>query len=291
MDWLSLPPLSALRAFAAFAETGNVVQAGEALNVSHAAISQQLRALERHMGVTLLDRSKRALVLTDAGDRLARALELGFGAIGDTVQDLTGAGAQRPLHVTTTPSFAAFWLLPRLSEFRLRHPEIDLVVDPTPALSGLEPGGIDLALRYGQGKWPGLQSEPLLISPIIVVAAPDLIGGRRIDSPADLSGLPWLEELGTTEAGNWLRSKGVDQGIAGGRVQLPGNLLATAVREGQGVGVMVRHFARADLQSGRLVELFCEDGEGAGYHIVTRPGALRPAARTFVAWLRRHKSL
>ncbi|MCA0871742.1 LysR family transcriptional regulator [Seohaeicola saemankumensis] len=291
MDWLSMPPLAALRAFAAFAEAGNVVRAGEAMNVSHAAVSQQLRALEAHLGVALLDRSGRALVMTDAGERLARALELGFGAIGDAVQELTGAGAQRPLHVTTTPSFAAFWLLPRLSEFRLRHPEIDLVVDPTPALTRLEPGGIDLALRYGQGNWPGLQSEPLLISPIIVAAAPALIRGLRIESPADLSNLPWLEELGTTEAGNWLRSKGVEQGIAGGRLQLPGNLLAGALREGQGVGVMVRHFAEPDLRSGQLVELFCEADEGAGYHIVTRPGPLRPEAKTFVSWLRRHRSV
>lgn len=90
MDWKVMPPMASLRAFSAFAETGNLVQAGQALNVSHAAISQQLRALEAHLGVALVDRSGRSLALTAEGARLARALALGFGAIQGAVQELTG---------------------------------------------------------------------------------------------------------------------------------------------------------------------------------------------------------
>ena len=89
MDWRILPPLSALRAFAAFAETGNVVAAGKALGVSHAAISQQLRALEQHLDVTLLDRSGRSMHLTTEGERLARGLRAGFGAIVEVVAEIT----------------------------------------------------------------------------------------------------------------------------------------------------------------------------------------------------------
>lgn len=290
MDWLEMPPLAALRAFSAFAERRNVVEAGAALNVSHAAISQQLRGLESHLGVALLDRSGRALSLTDEGERLAHAVELGFGAIESAVQDLTGADAARPLHVSATPSFSAVWLVPRLADFRARHPGIDLVIDPTPVLASLKPGGIDVALRYGDGTWPGLKSEPLLISPMVIVAAPALLAGRVIRHPSDLANLPWLEELGTTEAGNWLRSEGVEHGVSGGRMQMPGNMLLDAARDGQGVAVTVRHFVEPDLRSGRLVELFSR-GDGAGYHIVTRPGAPRPAARAFAAWLRRVRSI
>jgi LysR family glycine cleavage system transcriptional activator len=290
MSLSELPPLAALKSFSAFAEAGNVAQAGAALNVSHAAISQQLRLLERHMGVALLDRTGRALVLTTEGRKLADALSLGFGAITTAVQDLIGADADRPLHISTTPTFAASWLMPRLPGFRATHPDIDLMLDPSPQLVPLSPGGIDIALRYGSGDWPGLISEPLLQSAMIVVAAPKLLKGCRIDSPADLAQFPWLEELGTTESTNWLRSKGVADGIVRGTMQVPGNLLLDGARDGQGVAVIVRHFVQADLNAGRLVALF-EEETSSGYHIVTRPDVLRPAARTFVRWLRKQNSL
>jgi len=286
MNWRDLPPLASLRAFAAFSQTGNVTLAGAALNVSHAAISQHLRGLETHLGISLLDRSGRALTLTAEGDQLARALDLGFGAIGAAVQDLKGADADRPLHISCTSSFAASWLMPRLPGFRALHPEINLMLDPSPTLVTLKPGGIDVAIRYGQGDWPGLEVEMLLASPIVIVAAPGLLKTKGKITPAELVNYPWLEELGRTEVSNWLASYGVQSSKVASRVQVPGNLVLDGVRAGQGVVVMVRHFVEDDLKSGRLVELFCET-DTRGYHIVTRPGVLRPAARQFVQWLRR----
>ncbi|MEP1330149.1 LysR family transcriptional regulator [Pseudophaeobacter sp.] len=289
MDWLTLPPLAALRAFAAFAEHGNVSKAGAALNVSHAAISQQLRSLEEQLGAVLVDRSARALSLTSDGQHLAQALLLGFGAIQTAVSDIGTRGAVRPLHISCTPMFAANWLMPRLAEFRARNPEIDLVLDPSGELVQLSPGGIDIALRYGDGSWPGLEAEILLASPMVVVAAPDLLQGQQVCAPEDLLDFPWLEELGTTEAAHWLRSRGVADAIRGSRIKLPGNLLMQAVREGQGVAVGVRDFVSEDIDAGRLLELFVEN-QGRGYHIVTRPGVQRTQARQFIAWLRRQRN-
>lgn len=288
MNWLDMPPLSMLRAFSAFAQTGSVTKAGEALNVSHAAISQHLRGLEAHLDTPLLDRSGRALVLTEQGQRLADAVTLGFGAIGTAVQELSAEDAVRPLHISTTPTFAAQWLMPRLHGFRGAHPEIDLMLDPSAAVVALAPGGIDVALRHGKGEWPGLVSEPLLESLLVVVAAPSLLRGKVIADPRDLADFPWLEELGTSESSQWLRAKGVSRGIVGGRVQMPGNLLLDAVRDGQGVSVVVRDFVEPDLRAGRLMELFSE--APSAYHIVTRPGVLRPHAKAFVRWLRRQRS-
>ncbi len=281
-----MPPLAALRAFTAFAETGNVVQAGVALNVSHAAISQQLRALEAHLGAALLDRSGRALALTADGVHLARALQLGFGAIEAAVQEISAAGAARPLHVTCTPMFAAHWLMPRLAEFQASHPEIDLVLDPRGEIVELKPGGIDLAIRYGDGNWAGMDTRMLLQSPMVVIAAGSLLRGRNVAAPEDLLDLPWLEELGTTEASRWLESRGVTDSLRGSRTRLPGNLLMQAVRAGQGVAVSVQAFVEEDLQAGRLCALFTE-GEDRGYHVVTRSGVIRPEARKFAAWLSR----
>ncbi|RLK00626.1 LysR family transcriptional regulator [Ruegeria conchae] len=286
MDWLKLPPLAALRAFAAFAEKRNVVEAGAALNVSHAAISQQLRVLEKYLGAALLDRSGKALTLTADGEHLARALQLGFGAIEAAVGDLARSGLDRPVHVSLTSSFAASWLMPRLPVFRESHPEVNLILDPSAEVVDLRPGGVDIAIRYGPGGWSGVHSEMLLQSPVVIVAAPKLLGGKTSLTPSELAQLPWLEEVGTTEATSWLAEHGVGPERGAGRTQLPGNLVLDGLRAGQGVTVTVRHFVEQDIKAGRIVELYAEP-DARGYHIVTANSALRPAVRTFAGWLRR----
>ena len=289
MNWQNLPPVPALRAFAAFVDKGSLTAAGAALNVSHAAISQQLRHLERHLDLTLFDRTGRSLTLTPAGEQLAAATTAGFQRMIDVVEELTGADADRPLHVSTTPNFAVSWLMPRLPDFRARHPDIDIMIDPALQLVTLAPGGIDIAIRYGDGNWPGLDSEPLLNSPMVVVAAPSLMGTRTVDSPADLASAPWVEELGTSEATRWLAANGVEPDPARRRMALPGNMMLDAARDGQGVAVAVRSFVEGDLAAGRLVALFTAPRTD-GYHIVTRPGVLRPPVKAFLKWLRHQKS-
>lgn len=290
IPWLTLPSLSALRAFSVFAETGSVTAAGRRLNVSHAAISQQIRALEARLSVPLVDRMPRGLVMTAEGRRLAAALDAGFGEIARVVEELGRETAGRPLKVTTTPSFAAGWLMPRLADFRARHPDIDLVIDASgePQRIGpqrIGPGDADLAIRYGGGDWPGLDAVLLVPSPIVVVASPSLIGGRRVDSVADVADLPWMQELGTNEASELLESFGIARATAG-MTSLPGNLMADAARDGQGVAFTARAFVAADIAAGRLIPLF-ESGENDGYFLVTRPGLQRPPVRAFIAWARR----
>ena len=286
MNWRNLPPLSALRAFAAFAETRNIVAAGEALGVSHAAISQQLRGLEGHLDVALLDRSGRNLELTVAGARLAQALHSGFSGMIDAVEEITGQMEARPLHVSVTPTFAASWLMPRLSKFRAAHPDVDLMIDPSANVVALGADGIDIAIRYGAGPWQGTVSEMLLQSPMVVVAAPSLVGNKPITDLNELAEYPWLEEFGTSESTRWFRRFGVE-GMAKGLMQVPGNLMLDGARDGQGVAVTVREFVARDIAAGRLRVLHTEEQREAGYHIVTRPGVLRKSAKDFVSWLRR----
>lgn len=288
MDWRDLPPLSALRAFAAFAEEGSVVAAGDALGVSHAAISQQLRSLETHLDLVLLDRSGRALSLTPDGMQMAEAVRTGFGGMISMAQVLTGARASRPLHISLTPTFAASWLMPRLPRFREKFANVDLMLNPTPKIADLGPDGVDLAIRHGTCDWPGLECEMLVQSPIVVVAAPSLIGADGPPpEPAALARLPWLEELGRSEADAWLEQQGVHREAGYGMMQLPGNLLLEAARSGQGVAVTVRCFVEDDIAAGRLRVVAVEDAFGAGYYIVTKPGVMRPALKSFVQWLRR----
>lgn len=287
MHWTALPPLAALRAFAAYAETGSVQKAGAALNVSHAAISQQIRNLESHLGLTLLDRSGRAARLTHEGHRMAEALADGFGAIAARVAELTGADAARPLHVSTTPSFASNWLMPRLADFRSLHPDIDIMIDPNPALTNPQPGGIDVAIRFGAGNWPGLDTEMLVPTSIAVVAATELIGLHPADCAEHLLRFPWLQELGTSESTAWLRSQGVTEARTAGMIHLPGNLMLEAARQGQGILVTAKEWVLGDIAAGRVRLLF-EEPPGKGYHIVTAAGLTpRPALKPFLKWLRK----
>lgn len=286
MNWTALPPLSALRAFSAYAEAGSVQKAGTALNVSHAAISQQIRNLESHLGLKLLNRTGRAAQLTAEGRQLAEALSDGFGRIASEVAALTGADAARPLHISTTPSFAGNWLMPRLAEFRGLHPEIDIMIDPNPAITDPEPGGIDVAIRFGAGHWPGLNAEMLIPTTIAVVAATELIGTHPASCPEDLLRFPWLQELGTSESTAWLRQQGVTDARTAGLIHLPGSLTLEAARQGQGVLVTAKEWVLDDIAAGRLTLLF-EEPAGKGYHIVTAPGVPRPALREFLRWLRR----
>ncbi|MGV6850479.1 MAG: LysR family transcriptional regulator [Marinibacterium sp.] len=284
MDWRTLPPLSALRAFAAYAETRSVERAGAALNVSHAAISQQIRRLEEHLGTALVDRSSRALSLTADGAELAQALGEGFGTILAGVEAVARRETERPLMISVTPTFAAVWLVPRLARFRESHPEIDLMIDASAELRPLGRGGIDAALRYGDGAWPGLDAAPIVASPIAITAAPELVGNAVIKDPADLRAYPWLQEMGTSEASSWLAGKGGKHSPPKGLTSLPGYMLVEAARQGQGIAITSTLAVAEDIASGRLRLLF-EEARDKGYFLVTRPGPQRPALRNFCRWV------
>ena len=285
MNWTDFPSLNSLRAFATVAETGSYSRAGTGLNVSHAAISQQVKALEARLGVTLVIREGRGIKLTDEGSALARHLARGLAAIREGVETLTGAAATRPVQVTMSPAFAVSWLMPRIMDFQHHHPGVTLMLNPTAEVIELAPGGIDMAIRFGGGDWPGMEVTPLLLPDMVVVAARELIGRQVITDPAMLVEMPWLQELGTTEVAEWMERQGVTPERPLMITHMPGNLIMEAARRGAGLTYTARCFVDKEIQSGQLVELSSENNTG-GYYIVTRPGVLRPPVREFVKWLK-----
>ena len=285
MNWSDLPSLTSLRAFAAVAETKSYSRAGLDLNVSHAAISQQVRALEARLGVTLVVREGRTIRLTDAGATLASNLTKGLAAIREGVEALVDADAKRPVQVTTSPAFAASWLMPRIADFRRRYPGIALMLNATAEVLELIPGGIDIAIRFGDGDWPGMVVRSLLLPDMIVVAAPALLGDRDPDDPATLLDLHWLQELGTNEVAEWMERHCVRSRRPSMITHMPGNLILEAVRRGDGVTYTARCFVEEDIKSGRLVVLSSERNAG-GYYVVTRGGTLRPSAQAFLKWVK-----
>jgi LysR family glycine cleavage system transcriptional activator len=289
MDWSALPPLSMLRAFEAAARCGGFSAAARELNVTHAAVAQQVRGLEDRLGTRLMRREGRGLALTHEGRRLAERLGEGLSVMRAGVAELLDAVADRPVHLTLATGFASGWLTHRLGDFRAERPDIELMLNPTASVVDLARSEFDFAIRYGRGEWEGVRAERLLVSPTVVVAAPEVVSRAAIERPEDLLRAPWVQELGVREFAAWLAARGVDAGAKRDVVHLPAHMALDAIRAGQGVGLTTRLLVARDIAEGRLVALFDDEGAapGAGYWLVRRPGPLRPSAAAFAAWLRR----
>lgn len=286
MNFASLPSLNSLRAFTLVSETGSFSAAASALNVTHAAVSQQVRGLEAQLGATLVTRQGRRIALTEDGKTLAKHLHDGFAKIIEGVNAFSQADDRRPLHVTMTPSFAVSWLMPRISDFKHLHPEIELMLNPTVGVVELEPGGIDLAIRFGPGQWDGFDCEPLLLTDYVIVASKELIGDKDITKPEMLLSYPWLQELGSSEVSDWLSTQGL---LATDRLNvshMPGYMILDGIRRGDGISATAEAFVQTDIDDGRLIVLFRGTTPSTGYHLVTRPGVHRAPLKTFTKWLK-----
>lgn len=284
---MKLPPLTALRAFEAAARHGSLSAAARELNVTHAAIAQQVKKLEEWFGVSLMQRAGRGVETTGQGGRLALGLGEGFAAMQTAVDALSEDDATRPLKITLTPSFAANWLMPRLGSFRAAHPDIEIMLNPTAQAIDLIAEGYDLGFRFGAGVWTGLEAEHILDGGHAVFAATSLLKGRKVDTPADVAALPWVQELGMDERGVWLKAHGVEESGPRNVLHMPGSLVIDAIRRGDGVGNTGRVWFEKDVADGTVVALF-DDGTTAhlGYWMAYRPGPHRPPLKAFLQWVR-----
>ena len=285
MDWLRLPPLNSLRAFAAVATAGSYAGAAGHLNVTQAAVSQQVKALENRIGIALVHRVGRGIELTRSGAQLARDLEAGFDIISRGVERINEEAMLRPVQVTMPPAFAVEWLMPRVGEFQRANPEITLMLNPTSQIVELRPGGIDVAIRYRDQRRAEPDVEAVLKTDMVVIGAPSLIGARDLSDYKSLADLPWLQELGTNEAAEWFTFHGIVPKRPLAINHMPGNLIMPAVRRGDGITYTARAFFTEDIAAGRVVVLASETLFGV-YHIETSPGRQRPEVQAFIKWLR-----
>jgi LysR family glycine cleavage system transcriptional activator len=285
MDWRQIPSLSALRAFEAAARTGSLSEAARELNVTHAAIAQHLRKLEEHVGRALMRREGRGMALTEDGRRLAQPLGQAFGQIADAMRAISDDPG-RPLAVTLTPSFAAQWLMPRLGDFWAKHADVPLTLHPDRHIVDLARDGMDLAIRYGDGKWPNLQAEMLTPADFCVVAAPNLLDGRENFSLEELAAMPWVIEEDWPEQLAYMSRIGLDVSRIRTTMVPTEELALSAARQGYGLHVELGTLVADDLATGRLRSVHCAPVSGLGYYLVTRPGPVKANLRLFMRWLK-----
>ncbi|MFT5259869.1 MAG: LysR family glycine cleavage system transcriptional activator [Saprospiraceae bacterium] len=256
------------------------------LNVTRPAVSQQIRNLESHLGEPLMQRGRCGVVLTVQGEALAHTALTTFASIAFATERFTTSRSSRVLHITTTPMFASGFLVPRLASFRAAHPGIELMLNPTSELIDLNLGGVDAAIRYGNGDWEGVESELLFKGSFAVVGATSLVGNRKVTKPAEILDYPIFQELGSTEFSDWMDRQGLEPGSEAKITRMPGNLLLDELRRGEGIVATVPRFIEKDLNEGSLSVLF-EDRLDSGYYAVTRPDTSRAPLRTFLNWLDR----
>src|SRR2546422_208727 len=177
-----LPPLETFRFFEAAARHLNFTQAAEEMHVTHGAVSQRIKRLEELLGTPLFRRSGRGMLLTDEGRRLLERVRAAISEIAEGVEAIRPRNKDRSLTISTVPCFAAYWLLPRLADFNEHHPDIQVNIRAALSLTDFTRDGVDMALRFGPGKWAGLTSIKLYDEELVPVCSPAFPRGTRTSS-------------------------------------------------------------------------------------------------------------
>lgn len=286
----NLPSLNAMRAFEAAARHGSIKHAAEELYVTSGAVSQQIKALEEALGRPLFVRSHRAIETTEAGEALSLTLRDAFQRMTDTIERMFPGDESGPLTVSVSPSFAAKWLVPRLGRFRQRHPEIDVRVSATGRLVDFYREDVDLAVRHGRGRYPGLRSEWLLSGVIFPVCSPKLMTGEfALGRQENLRYQTLLHSEPPDDWEQWLAVYPVDNVDyrRGPRFSDDGLMLEAAI-DGQGVAVSRAALVADDLAKGLLVRPFdltlAHDWDY--YLVCPEATADRPKIVAFRDWMR-----
>src|SRR5246500_5060538 len=183
-----LPSLNGLRAFEAAARHLSFTLAAAGLNVTQTAISHQIRRLEEELGLRLFVRKNRALTLTPKARDYLPGVRAAFNDLRLATDRLLRKDDDNVLTGSTFASLAAKWLLPRLTAFQEAHPGIDVRITTSTALVDFRGGGVDAAIRYGRGNWPGVRAEWLMADELFPVCSPSLLKGEKpLHCPEDLA--------------------------------------------------------------------------------------------------------
>lgn len=292
-DLARLPSLNGLRAFEVAARHLNFRLAAEELGVTQGAVAQQVRNLEAQLGLQLFLRQSRSLFLTEAGRGYVSNIRKAF----DLIAEATAVLRPEPAHLTisVTPTFAAKWLIPRLSDFTEAHPEIDLRIVASDRISNFQTDAVDIAVRLGRPPFgPGLSAELLIEQAIVAVASPLALHrlGPRPD-PRNLLGLPLLHDAHDL----WPQFLGevFPEGPPPSAKNVRFNQTSLAIEAaiaGQGICLAPRLFIADDLVSGKLRPCFDRDFRtGTDFYVVAPRKARNASVLAVRDWLRRQTAV
>ena len=252
-----LPALNALKAFEAAARYESFTRAAEELFVTQGAVSHQVKALEEELGLKLFARERQRLVITEAGREYLSVIRDALDRIAVGTERLVQRRSAGALTISTSPDFAAKWLVYRLGRFAEQHPDIALRVSADMHHVDFAREDVDLAVRHGEGDWAGLHAERLAAEQLFPVCSPKLLGGRRRLRPADVRKFPIIH-LGThKDWARWLDAAGVTGvDLSQGLVLNRAAMLIDAAVDGQGIVLARTTLSAWDILAGRLVRPF-----------------------------------
>ena len=288
-----VPPLDPLLAFEAAARNLSFTKAGEELFITQSAVSRQIQALEAHLGVKLFLRRPRALLLTEGGQALYRTTQDLLQRLHDGAGKLRGTAEVRAVTVTTTPGFAALWLIPRLSSFTRANAGVDVRISAGNEIVSLERAGIDVAIRYMPAEQAG-GARRLFGETVLPVCSPGLlrVRARPLRQPSDLRQhvllhlddprAAWLDwQL-------WFHALGLEDLQPAGKLHFSHyDQLIQAAVSGQGVALGRQPLVRRLLREKKLVAPFAQNvASSRAYFLLESAGAkAKPPVRAFIDWL------
>lgn len=284
-----LPPLNWLRAFEASARRLNFTQAANELNMTQAAISQQVKGLESQLGTPLFKRLPRGLELTEAGQAYLPAVHESIERLGAATEEIFGKGRHELLTIRANLVFFTCWLSPRLHKFKERHPGIGLRFTSNIWLEEAKHDA-DLEIRYGQGPWPGMKSDRLTWDELFPVCSPQLRYDQPPpETPEDLSEHALLHVIGYEEGwGYWLKKTYSDHADQYQGMQFDTLISALEMAaQGQGIALARTSLVSDMLESGRLIEPFSMRIPTAeAFHLVSPEYSYEhPHTDLFRSWL------
>lgn len=284
-----LPPLAWLRTFEAAARHGSFTAAAAELNLTQAAVSHQVRSLEKHLGVVLFERMARNLRLTEMGNAYLPPLRRAFDELTAATAGLFGPIGKRTLVIRAPVSFATLWLAPRLSGFVAVYPDIGLRIAST-VWSHTAEEAVDIDIRFGDGGWTGYQTELIFNRPAVVVCRPDrLPSGRMRDRLAALVREPLIHVTGYEDLWQRLLRRHEQEPPEFRGLDVDTSLVALELAaSGFGPAIVLDCFACPFITAGRLALALDETLTiEPSHYLVTQEAARRqrPEAILFRAWL------
>jgi LysR family transcriptional regulator, glycine cleavage system transcriptional activator len=284
-----LPPLNALKSFEAAARHESFTRAADELCVTQGAVSHQVKGLEAELGIKLFNRERQRLVITEAGRQYLAVVRDAFDRIALGTDRLVQRQNSGALTVSVSPDFAAKWLVHRLGRFGAAHPETSLKISASMHHVDFAREDVDLAVRHGDGAWPGLDAVRLSSEQMSAICSPKLLAGRRrLAKPADLLKFPLLHLEAAGDWGRWLEAAGVTSAtVPEGPVLNRESMLIDAAVDGQGVALARTTLSAWDIINGRLVRPFATGLPLPRTYWIVCPRATAGLAKivTFRNWL------